>query len=480
MKYHRSIGPLIFALKRYARKKTVRFHMPGHKGRVGKSAGDKYLLKNLYKWDVTELDGLDNFHEPRGVIKESQQLLARLYNSDKSFFLVNGSTSGVIAMICAAVKSGQKLLLSRASHKSALSALVISGASPVYVMPEIDEELGVYTQITPEKVKEQIDINPDAKAVFLTNPTYQGFCPDVAEISAVAKEHGMLVLVDEAHGPHLGFDPGLPPSAGKQGADGWVQSPHKILTSLTQSAWLHLKGSKLDSDRVSDFISLVTSTSPSYILMASLEQARLLMQRRGKRLVRKSYSMASYARDRINRDTPFRCVGREVCGKNGIYDIDLSRLMVNVSSSGYTGFEVERTLRQNFNIYAEYADFGNVYFLVGFANSPGEIRNLVKALAAFKPKSGFLPPFPLIPKQLPERALEPRQAFLSEGEQILLKTARGRIVKKALVPYPPGIPLVMPGEVLDSNHINLVREYKRAGGDIQGLGSDGCIFVVKE
>jgi len=453
--------------------------MPGHKGKTGTSSGARFLKKNLYRWDVTEIAGLDNLHEPRGVIKRSQEMLARIYGADKSFFLVNGSSSGIIAMILAAVKPGQKLIVSRASHKSVLAGLVLSGASPVYVIPEADNELGVYTQVSHSEVKDRIEKNSDAKAVLLTNPTYQGFCPDVAAISRRAKEKGLLLLVDEAHGPHFGFSKNLPASAGKLGADVWVQSPHKILTSLTQTAWLHMKGNVIEAWELSDAINLVTSTSPSYIFMASLEQARLLMQKRGKCLAERIFEIASYARYHINLETAFRCVGEEVRSKNGIYDIDLSRLMVNVSQAGYSGFEVEKILRQKFNIYAEYADFFNVYFLLGFSSTRREVKRLVSALASFKAKKRTVD-LPVVPKELPMRLLEPRDAFFAEGEYVSLSAAKGRVLKRALVPYPPGIPLVMPGELLEPHHIELIGNFKKAGGDIQGLGPDNRVLVVKE
>lgn len=479
MKYDRYDIPLIFALESYARKNSLRFHMPGHKGRRIPDTGAKILQKNLYRWDVTEIPGLDNLHAPRGAIKRSQRLLARLYGADRSFFLVNGSTSGVIAMITAAVKPGQKLIVSRATHKSLLWGLIISGALPVYVMPELNKELGVYTQVTPNRVEERINSHSDAGAVLLTNPTYQGFCPDLREISDLAKKKGLSVLVDEAHGPHLGFSPALPSSAGELGADAWVQSPHKILTSLTQTAWLHMKGSKLKADELAEAVSLVTSTSPSYILMASMELARLVMEKKGKELVENCLETASYARYRINLKTPFSCVGKEMRQRNGIYDIDLSRLMVNVSQAGYSGFEVETILRQNFNIYAEYADFCNVYFLVGFAHTKKHMNKLVRALAAFKPKKRSFA-FPLLPEELPAKHLKPRDAFLAEGEYLPINEARGRILKRALVPYPPGIALAMPGELLESCHIKWAASFIKAGGELQGLGAGNRVWVVKE
>jgi lysine decarboxylase len=471
--------PLLEALSRYAVKNSVRFHMPGHKG--GRGPGHKFkksFQKNLFRWDVTEIPGLDNLHDPRGVIKRSQELLARLYNADRSFFLVNGATSGVIAMMGAALGPGDKVILSRACHKSVISALVITGASPVYTMPRWDRELGVYAGIEAENLEESIKQNPGAKAVVITNPSYQGFCPDIGRISAAAVDRGLKVLVDEAHGPHFAFSPLLPPSAGNFRVDAWVQSPHKMLCSLTQSAWLHIKGKGLDAEKLKSYIKLVTSTSPSYVLMASLDYARALMERHGKYLAEKALALAERARKLINLHTPFYCVGSEVKGRSGIFDIDLSRLMVNVSCAGFTGFEVDRALREEFNIYSEYSDSCNVYFLVTFSNSRRDVIKLVKALSSFKRKKRIIE-FPAMPETLPPRATEPREAFLAGGEQVPLEYSRGRVLKEALVPYPPGVPLLMPGEVMEQVHIELINNLRAGGGYVQGAGPEG-VWVVKE
>jgi lysine decarboxylase len=306
----------------------------------------------------------------------------------------------------------------------------------------------------------------------------------------------MLVLVDEAHGPHFVFSGLLPPTAGDFNADAWVQSPHKILSSLTQSAWLHTKGARLDRERLASCVSMVTSTSPSYILMASLDYARALMESRGRHHVEKALNMARMARSFINRYTDFYCAGDELKGKAGISDIDLSRLMVNVSRAGFTGFEVENLLRRKFNIYAEYADLCNVYFLVTSGNNSKDIWFLIDALidiSKHKIKykdyiSGvgqehtnipeLLANLSAIMKKLPQKAVEPREAFVSLGELVPLKHAEGRIVKKVLVPYPPGVPLLMPGEILENEHIGLIESLIRAGCSIQGIDNSNRIYVT--
>ena len=305
--------PLVEALKQYGLEDSLRFHMPGHKGRKFRFASEE-LAKNLYSWDVTEIPGLDDLQQPEGPIKLAQQKLAELYGADASFFLVNGASSGVIAMMGACLEPGDEVLISRASHKSVLSGLVLTGAEPVYLMPERHEELGVYTQVTAEAVAEQVGQKPNVKAALLTNPVYQGFCPDIKSISEIVRKNNVKLLVDEAQGPHFGFSSALPKSAGEF-ADAWVQSPHKMLTSLTQTAWLHVKGDGINGGRVKSFLNMVTSTSPSYVLMASLDLARAIMEAEGQALTEKALELAETARLYVNKSTPFYAVGEEVKGK---------------------------------------------------------------------------------------------------------------------------------------------------------------------
>lgn len=471
--------PIIKTLEKYRHQNPIRFHMPGHKGKgLGKKAS-KVFKDNLFSWDITEIPGFDDLHQPMGIINEAQEHLANLYNADKSYFLVNGATSGILAMMGAALMPKDTIILSRASHKAVLSGLVLTGASPVYVMPELDTNLGVYTQITPKALSDISKKNSQSKAVLVANPVYQGFCPDLRGICQVLQKTDNLLLVDEAHGPHLGFSPKLPKSASNYRVDAWVQSPHKMLSSFTQSAWLHIKGNHIDKDRVQEYLQMVTSSSPSYILMASLDFARALMERKGKALLEKTLYMAKIARQHINTKTPFYCVGTEIKGQKGIYDIDLSRLMVNVSKAGYTGYDVDKILRQRFNIYPEYSDFYNVYFLISLGNTKEDIEQLMCALSCFR-KKGKPKSFTPLPKSLPQKIMEPRQAFYTKGQYIALKNARGRIAKQPLVPYPPGIPMIMPGEVIEDIHIDMILNILSAGGSCQGVKQQNKVSVIME
>lgn len=467
------------AVMSYIRKKPIRFHMPGHKGKgIPVEKRGFFINENIHKWDVTEIYGLDNLHEPSGPIKYSQERLAKLYGADLSFFLVNGASSGIEAILMSCLRPNQKIILPRTCHKSIVYGIIMSGALPVYIIPEWDENLKTYTQVSLEKVKKAFCKNPGITAALFVNPTYLGFCPDIRLARKITNKYKSILLVDEAHGPHFAFSHKLPKSAGQINADAWVQSPHKMLCSLTQSAWMHMKGCMIDPERLRQSINLVTTTSPSYILMASLDRTREIMEKRGKQLVEKALSMSESTRRKINAHTPFYCIGSEVKGDAFIHDIDLSRLVVNVSCAGYTGFEVERLLRKKFNISAEYADNSNICFLVTFCNSPKEMKKLVYALSKFKKKKVLRQPS-LHFTRLPQKALSPREAFFSDGEWVLLKYCTGRIVQKPIVVYPPGVPCLMPGEIIEEEHIEMVQQLLNCGISCEGL-RDGKVLVTKK
>lgn len=467
--------PLIQALMEYENKNSLRFHMPGHKGKCPEGVFSSFK-ESLFDWDVTEIPGLDDFTQPEGPIKEAQEKLSALYGADSSYFLVNGATSGIISMMAGVLNENDKILIPRTSHKSVLSGLILSGASPVYMMPERCSELGVYTQVNSSAIKDKLIENPDIKALLVTNPVYQGFCPDIAEIAEIAREAKVTLLADEAQGPHFGFSENVPRSAGKF-ADAWVQSPHKMLTSFTQSAWLHVKGKRINKSRLEDFLHIITTSSPSYILMASLDATRELMEQKGAVYIEKAVELAQKARRTINDSTAFYAPGKEIMGRYGIYDQDPLHLMVNVSCAGYTGYDIEKTLRKDFSIYAEYADLCNVYFLITFSNTLEDIDGLTAALSRFKPLQNKVGPCAWI-NSLPKIALEPKKAFQLSAKSVPLKEAEGLVSKRPLVPYPPGAPLVMPGEIIEKEHIEMIYEILISGGYCQGVTSEKFIQVV--
>lgn len=467
--------PLVEGLKEYNKKAPTRFHTPGHKGKVLRPLDT--LGENLFPWDLTEIKGLDDFFNPQGIIKMAQDRLSKLYNADNSFFLVNGATSGIIAMMVACLKPGDKILIPRNSHISILSGMIVTGAKPVYINPEFSNDLGVSTQPSFESIERALKENPDIKAILITNPTYQGFCPDLGGIAHIAKKYSRLLLVDEAHGAHFALNTKFPPSAGDFDVDIWVQSPHKMLLSLTQTAWLHIKGELIDAEKILQALSLTTSTSPSYIFMASLDMSRALMEVKGSELWDIAYELSEKTREKINKDTVFYCIGKEVIGKNSIFDLDPCRLMINTSIAGYKGYEIEEILIKEFNIYPEYADFGNVYFLVSFNNTKEDMEKLIKALQSFgNRKSINTIDIENINSQI---LLTARKAFFSKEKKIPFSKASGYIAKNPVIPYPPGIPLIMPGEKITVDHIKTVRNILDSGGYCRGINQGKISVVLK-
>lgn len=469
--------PLIEAIQGYANKKPIRFHTPGHKGKNPYLEIGELLGQNIFSWDLTEIEGLDDLFDPTDAIKKAQDLLSDLYGAYRSFFLVNGTTSGIIGMMTSVLKPGDKVLIPRNCHTSIISGLIITGAIPIYLQPEKCDKLGVYAQILPETVEKALDKNPDAKALILVNPSYQGFCSNLEKIVSIARKRGIFILVDEAHGPHFALNPRLPASAGNFDVDIWVQSPHKMLSSFTQSAWLHTKGKRVDKGKLKEGINLNTSTSPSYILMASLDMTRALMQEKGEALWDGVISISDFARCKINEKTCFYCVDKTIIGKYGIYDIDPCRLMVNVSSAGFTGFEVDKILREKFLIYPEYADYFNVYFLITYCNSKQDMIKLIKALTYFKKREYIIPRY--IHEVIPKSVLSPREVFFTNSKSVVLDKSCDMVASDAIIPYPPGVPLIMPGEIIQKAHINIIKTLVSAGGNCRGL-KNGYISVIEK
>lgn len=444
-------APLFEALRDYAKKDMAPFHTPGHKQGGGIDPEFVELLgHNLFAIDLTELPEVDNLHDPDGVIREAQELAAAAYGSDRAFFLMNGSTSGNNVGVLSVCDPGDKLIIPRNCHKSVVGGVILGGAIPVYVMPEWDDDLGLAHGVTPQGIKEAILRHPDAKGVFLVNPTYYGSTIDLKSIADICHAHGMPLLVDEAHGPHLHFHDELPPSALACGADLVVQSTHKILSAMTQSSLLHVKGDLIDVKRVKNVLQLLQSTSPSYVLMASLDVARRQMMLNGRELLSETLANARWARHELNRIPGVQCFGLEKVGRPGLFGLDETKLTVNVSGLGLTGFEALDLLNERFNIQSEMATLYNVLEIVSIGNTRAHLERLVNALRALSEenqgRSALTPvPTPPIP-DLPEAPMTPREAFFAPVKRIPFPESVGQICAEIVAPYPPGIPILIPGE----------------------------------
>ena len=466
--------PLMAAMQEYLAEQVLPFHTPGHK--AGKGAHES-LLRHLgpaaLALDLTVVPGLGDLFDKQGPIRESQKLAAALYGADESYFLVNGTTGGIYAMILATVGPGEKILVPRNIHRSVMGALILSGAVPVFISPAVDPDLQIAMNITVEAAEAAILENPDAKAILLINPTYYGAAADMAGITVLAHQHGMLVLVDEAHGPHFCFSPELPLQGITAGADLVVQSTHKILGALSQASLLHCKKDRVSVPRLETMLQLTQSSSPNYILLASLEAAVAQMQESGEVLVTRSVALGQAARTRINRIPGLYCFGADRVGQPGVFGFDPTKLVVTVSALGIRGNEAEMWLRCVGKVQAELSDVNNVLFLVTLADDEASMEQLIQSLMAlsreyFGKQENACVPFAPMPDSVVPLLLSPRDAVFSPQERVAFSDSTGRICAETITSYPPGIPILFPGEQITPAAIAYCQALQQHGFTILG------------
>lgn len=467
-------APLFEAMRLYANSGVMGYHTPGHKQGKGMHAGFfEAITPQGLAMEVSLMDELDDLHEPHGCIQTAQQLAAELYGADESFFFVNGTTGAIHAMLLSAAGPGETVILPRNAHRSVLGALMLSGARPVYVQPEIDHEAGIAMGITPESILQAIQQHPEAKAVLLVSPTYYGIVSDLEAVARIVHEHSMVLLVDEAHGAHLIFHPDLPVSALEAGADLVAQSTHKLLGAMTQASMLHCKGGRVAREKIRTMASLLQSTSPNYLLLASLDIARMQMATEGEALLSHTLEIAAWARQEINKIEGLHCFGTEKIGRAGCFALDITKLTVSVVKLGITGAEAVQKLRGQYKVQAELSDLYNVLFLFTIGDGKKEAAYLVEALRKLsadirneQKQERALPCFSYF--SLPEQALLPREALFAEKETIPFRQAAGRISAETIMFYPPGIPLIGPGEVIEQELVSDCLKMQAAGLKIVG------------
>lgn len=466
--------PLLSAMHAYLAEQVAPFHTPGHK--LGRGA-HKSLLQDLgpaaLALDLTVVPGLGDLYDRKGPIRESQRLAAALYGADESFYLVNGTTGGIYAMILAAVGPGQKIIVPRNIHRSVMGALILSGAVPVFVCPEVDPELQIAMNVTVDSVECAINQHPDAKALLMVNPTYYGVAADLARITSLAHERGLTVLVDEAHGPHFCFSADLPVQGMAAGADIVVQSTHKILGSLSQTSILHCRRDRISVPRLETMLQLTQSSSPNYILLASLEAAMAQMRETGPELVGRSVALAQTARRRINQIPGLYCFGADRVGRPGVFSQDPTKLVVTVNGLGLQGNDAEMWLRYVGKVQAELSDANNVLFLITMADAENSINLLISALAALSAECSGRPEsrrmlFEPMPDMAAPIALTPREAVFSRQERLDFSAAAGRICAETITSYPPGIPVLFPGERITPEAVSYCRALRDQGFTILG------------
>lgn len=479
--------PLLNTLRALAHKPDAAFYAPGHKRGQGISQRlVDWLGASVFQADLPELPELDNLFAPDSVIQEAQQLAAEAFGAENTWFLVNGSTCGVIAAILATCGTGDKIILPRNIHQSAIAGLVLSGAIPVFINPEYDPIADLAHSITPEAVEAALKQHPDVKAVMMVYPTYHGVCGDVGAIAHLARQHNIPLLVDEAHGAHFAFHPDLPDSALSLGADLTVQSIHKVLGAMTQASMLHLQGKRVDPQRISKALQLLQSTSPSYILLASLDAARQQMALHGKKLLTRTLQLADDARTRINPIpglSVLESVGQAI---PGFKTLDRTRLTVNVTQLGFSGFEADEILHKQLGVTAELPMLQHLTFIITIGNTEADIEKLVQAFTTLAKKyrkannhqQKILNSLPLPPSPPPPLSLSPRDAFFASTKTLPLETTVGCISAKLICPYPPGIPVLMPGETITTATLDYLQQVLTLGGRVTGC-SDLTLKTLK-
>lgn len=479
MVFQQRNAPLFDTLCRHAAKNPAVLHVPGHRQGRGLSEDLSSLSgKALFELDMTEIPGLDDLHNPEGPIAMAEELAAEVYGASRSYFLVNGTTSGIQALLLAVVGRG-KVIVPRNAHRSVISGLVISGADPVYAVPEVIPGFGVDCGVPTKEICRLLEENNDAAAVLVVRPNYYGVAGDLAGVVRAACAADRPVLVDEAHGAHLRFHPGLPGDAMAAGADAAVQSTHKLGGSLTQSSMLHLQGRRIDADGVAAALRLLQSTSPSYILMASLDLARRQMALQGKDLLERALDLARWLRKRLSRVRGLDILtGDHLPG--GPCGLDPCKLVISVERLGLTGYQVYKLLAERYNVFLEMADFANVVAAVSIGTAREDCEALASALEDIAAASGgsrVRAQLPRVPVGYKKR-MKPRDAWFSPAERVPLAEARGRICAETVAVYPPGIPAVNPGEEITPETHEYLLMVKRTGLHCQGP-SDPELKTIK-
>ena len=461
-------APVYEALERFRRQRVVPFDVPGHKRGRGNPELVQLLGEKCVGIDVNSMKPLDNLCHPVSVILEAEQLAADAFGAAHAFFMVGGTTSSVQTMILTACKAGDKIILPRNVHKSVINALVLCGAEPVYVNPDVDSHIGIALGMELSQVERVIEENPDAVAVFVNNPTYYGICSDLRSIVKLAHDHGMLALVDEAHGTHLYFHEELPVSAMEAGADMAAVSMHKSGGSLTQSSLL-LLGKSMNMRYVEQIINLTQTTSASYLLLSSLDISRRNLALRGRESFEKVSRMAEYAREEINSIGGFYAYGKDLVNGSSIYNYDVTKLSVYTRDIGLTGIEVYDLLRDEYDIQIEFGDIGNILAYISIGDRIQDIERLVGALEDIKRlysrdkskmhNAEYISPIV---------AITPQKAFYSEKELIPIRETAGRICGEFVMCYPPGIPILAPGEMITAELVDYILYAKEKGCSMQG------------
>ncbi len=482
-------APVLEALNKLKHMRIVPFDVPGHKRGKGNPELTDFLGEKCMSVDVNSMKLLDNLCHPVSVIKEAEEIAADAFGANHAFFMVGGTTSAVQSMVLSVCQPGDKLILPRNVHRSAINAMILCGAIPIYVNPETNSRLGISLGMKVSEVEKAIKENPDAKAVLVNNPTYYGICSDIKSIVKLAHKHGMKVLADEAHGTHFYFGDGLPCSAMAAGADMASVSMHKSGGSLTQSSFL-LTGPNVNYDYVRQIINLTQTTSGSYLLMSSLDISRRTLALEGQEIIKKIKGLVEYARTEINQIGDFYAYGRELINGDSIYDFDDTKLSIHTLDVGLAGIEVYDILRDDYDIQTEFGDLGNLLAYVSVGDREKDIERLISALSEIRrlykrDKTGMIDSEYINPKVIHA----PQKAFYADKVSCPLHDSVDKICTEFVMCYPPGIPILAPGELITQEIIDYIDYAKEKNCTLLGtedinterinVMKDGSYFLVK-
>lgn len=469
--------PLLTGLIHYIKNNPVPFHIPGHKkGRGMDPEFRDFIGDNALKIDLINIAPLDDLHQPHGMIREAQKLAAEAFGADETFFSVQGTSGAIMTMVLAVCAPGDKILVPRNVHKSVLSAIIFSGALPIFIYPEVDRELGISHGISTEAVKHALEAHPDAKALLVINPTYFGISANLKEIVETAHDYDVPVLVDEAHGIHIHFHEDLPMSAMQAGADMAATSIHKLGGSLTQSSVLNVKRGRVSPAHVQSVLSMMTTTSTSYILLASLDAARRHLATVGHKEISRAIDLANYARKKINQIQGLYSPGEEILHSKATTALDPTKLLISIKNLGISGYEAEGWLREHRNIEVELSDLYNILCIVTSGDNEESIEALIDALYALSEtlnhgealQKASQKTMPVQVPDMPKLALSPRDAFYAQTEFVPFEESVGRIIAEFVMVYPPGIPIFTPGEIITQENLDYISENINAGLPVQG------------
>lgn len=481
-RFNQARAPIYEALEEFRQERIVPFDVPGHKRGRGNPELVSLLGQQCVGIDVNSMKSLDNLCHPVSVIREAEEMAAEAFGAAYAFLMVGGTTSSVQSMVLSATKKGDKIILPRNVHRSVINALVLNGAIPIYVNPDMDSKLGIALGMKVSQVERTIQEHPDAVAVLVNNPTYYGICSDLKSIVSMAHAHGMKVLVDEAHGTHFYFGDKMPLSAMEAGADMAAVSMHKSGGSLTQSSFL-LAGIAMNPGYVRQIINLTQTTSASYLLLASLDISRRNLALRGKKEFAKVTALAEYAREEVNRIGGYYAYTSELINGDSIFDFDKTKLTVNTLGIGLAGIEVYDLLRDEYDIQMELGDIANVLAYISIGDRERDMERLIGAMTEIKRKyrrdiGGMYTQEYIEPKV----AVSPQNAFYAEKESLPLRETKGRICSEFVMCYPPGIPILAPGEEITEEILEYIVYAKEKGCSMTGPEDPGIerLNVLRE